>query len=72
MGTSMFKISHDSGVEYNSKSKTLIGAKCEATQDMTFGGGHVYVTDTVSGHVWTRQHWRSYDRFGWRKWERLA
>ena len=68
----MFRIWHYSGVGYNAKSQTLLGAKREASQDMTYGGGHVYVTDTVSGHVWTRQHWRSYDRFGWRKWERIV
>ena len=68
----MFRISHDSGVEYNAMSQTLLGAKRQASEDMTFGGGHVYVTDTDSGQVWTRQQWRCYSRFGWRKWERVV
>jgi hypothetical protein len=68
----MFRIRHDSGVEYNAMSQTLLGAKRQASEDMTFGGGHVYVTDTDSGQVWTRQQWRCYSRFGWRKWERVV
>ena len=65
-----YTITHQkSGISYQSKAKTIAGAKREATADATFGGGSV----TVHGKEGTtsREFWQELSRYGWEKWSQL-
>ena len=68
---SRFTIKHASGVINKAKAKTLTGAKREASQEMTHGGGSVSVTDRETGEVWQREFWQNLNRFGWGPWKRV-
>jgi hypothetical protein len=57
-----------SGVEVDLDAKTLLGAKREASDWITFGGGDVIVS--ADGEpVAVRYFWRVLDRFGWGPWQ---
>lgn len=62
-------IEHESGVINSVNAKTLIGAKREATKEMSFGGGSV--TLYFNGEIWTREFWSGVRNFGWNKWEKV-
>lgn len=65
---SAYTITADSGVTINSTSKTLVGAKREASAWMSFGGGSVWVLQ-AGEPVAMRRFWRDGNRFGWGRWE---
>jgi hypothetical protein len=61
-------IRHDSGIVNTVRSRTLLGAKREASREMTYGGGSV--TLYYDGEVWHRELWTSGHSFGWGGWTR--
>ena len=62
-----FTIHADSGINITAKAKTLIGAKREASNWISHGGGSVYV-DQNGKTVAMRKFWSSGRHFGWDKW----
>lgn len=65
-----YRIYHGSGVSHDAWSKTLTGAKREASREMTHGGGSVSVVNVRTGEVWTREFWSRLSRYGWTGWKR--
>jgi hypothetical protein len=62
-------IEHASGVVNNVNATTLLGAKREASREMTYGGGSVYLN--FDGETWKREFWQNLNRFGWSKWRKV-
>lgn len=60
-----------SGAEIESKAKTLVGAKREASAWITHGGGTVYVLDAERNPICYRRMWSEGHRFGWLRWEAI-
>ena len=66
----MFKIyAHKSGITEIANAKTLAGAKREASDWMSHGGGSVSVLDMDGYVLATRCFWQNGNRFGWDKWD---
>jgi len=63
-----YSLRADSGVIVQAKSRTLAGAKREASAWMAFGGGSVYVEDET-GVICYRRFYKNGNHFGWHEWE---
>lgn len=67
----MYLINHASGASNCAEAATLLGAKREASGQMTFGGKSVSVVNTKTKEIWRREFWQELNRFGWEKWTKV-
>jgi len=67
-----YAISNASGVSCVASSRTMLGAKREASAQATFGGGDVEIVDLETGERWRRVFWQKLHCFGWEPWEEVG
>lgn len=67
---SNFELQASSGVTVSANSKTLVGAKREATAWACFGAGDIYIIEN-GNTVCVRRFWQNGNSFGWDKWENV-
>ena len=67
----MYWIESGAGDRIRSAAKTILGAKREATNWITFGGGNVYIFQDDGVPLWMRKFWQSGDRYGWDRWQKI-
>lgn len=67
----MYYIYHEkSGIQYPANSKTLLGAKRQASADASYGGGTVYILDGKNGMaLCKREFYATLQDFWWSQWE---
>lgn len=65
----------ENGASAQCRSHTLAGAKREASDWITFGGGSVVLVNYNTGETWTRKMWdskKALNSFGWYNWQRVV
>lgn len=68
MRNNEYIIQSESGAWGIASAHTELGAKREATRNLVFGAGDMFVV-CPNGVAYVRRFWQCLDRFGWGKWE---